>query len=124
MLFRSYRLRGIASRKFGAYGRLHLNLDLSVNNKAESGERKTIPGVILGYSRPLGYPTRFDRTLVAQIGVRANDLRSESAITTLGVGIRQQITPRSVFDIGVKSDVTGSANRKSFQLVAGYSTAF
>lgn len=119
-----YRLRGIASRKFGAYGRLHLNLDLSVNSNARSDERSTRPGVILGYSQPLGYPTRFNRTLVAQVGYRANDLKSQSAITTLGVGLRQQITPRSVFDIGVKSDVTGGANRNSLQLIAGYSTAF
>jgi hypothetical protein len=119
-----YRLRGIASRKFGAYGRLHLNLDLFVNSNARSDERSSRPGVILGYSRPLGYPTRFDRTLVAQVGYRANDLRGESGITTLGVGLRQQVTPRSVFDIGLKSDVTGGANRNSLQLVAGYSTAF
>lgn len=119
-----YRLRGIASRHIGRYGRVHLNLDLNVNNKPKVGERKTMPGVILGYSQPLGYPTRFDRTFVAQIGYRANEERSESGITTLGVGIRQQITPRSVFDIGLKSDVTGGANRNSLQLVAGYSTAF
>lgn len=119
-----YRLRAIASRKFGAYGRLHFNVDLDVNSNARPDESSTRWGAILGYSQPLGYPTRFDRTLVAQIGVRANELRGESAITTLGVGVRQQITPRSVFDVGLKSDVSGGANRSSLQLVAGYSTAF
>lgn len=119
-----FRLRGIASRKLGAYGRVHLNLDLNVEGRARDGESSTRSGAILGYSQPLGYPSRFDRTLVAQIGVRANEQRGESAITTLGVGLRQQITPQSVFDIGFKSDVSGGANRDTLQLVAGYSKAF
>jgi hypothetical protein len=119
-----FRLRGIASRHFRQYGRLHLNLDLNINNAAQDGERRTQPGVILGYSHPLGYPTRFDRTLVAQIGYHANPDRGENGITTVGVGLRQQVTVRSVFDIGLKSDVSGGRNRDNLQLVAGYSTQF
>ncbi|HVF85572.1 MAG TPA: hypothetical protein VM821_06300 [Abditibacteriaceae bacterium] len=119
-----FRLRGISSRKFGAYGRLHLNLDLFVNSSARADESSTRWGAIAGYSRPVGYPTRFDRTLVAQIGLRANESRGESAVTTLGIGMRQQVTPRSVFDIGLKSDVTGGRNRETLQVVAGYATAF
>lgn len=119
-----FRLSGIASRKFGAYGRLHLNVNLNINSQARGGESSTRSGVILGYSRPLGYPTRFDRTLVAQIGYRQNELRGQSGITNVGIGLRQQVTPRSVFDVGLKSDIAGGANRQSLQLVAGYSTAF
>lgn len=120
-----FRLRGIASRKFGAYGRLHLNVDLNVNNSPQAGERKTLPGVILGYSQPLGFPTRFDRSLVAQVGYRAAPDRDESGIVNVGIGIRQQITPRSVFDIGVKSDIAGGGDgREKYRIIAGYSTAF
>ena len=118
------RLRGIASRKLGAYGRVHLNLDLDVNSRASQNESSTRLGAILGYLQPLDYPTRFDRTLVAQVGFRENEARGESAVATLGVGIRQQITPRSVFDVGIKSDVSGGQNRDTLQIVAGYSTAF
>ena len=120
-----YRLRGIASRKFGAYGRLHLNLDLNVNNSPQAGERATRPGVILGYSRPLGYPRRFDRTLVAQVGYRASSQQNGSGIVNIGLGIRQQVTPRSVFDLGITSDLSGSGyDRNRLRLIAGYSTAF
>lgn len=117
------RLRGIASKQFRQYDRLHLNLDLTLNNSA-AGERKTQPGVVLGYSRPLGYPTRFDRTLLAQAAYRTNSERGENGISTLGLGLRQQVSVRSVFDIGLKSDVSGGRNRDSLQLVAGYSTQF
>jgi hypothetical protein len=119
-----FRLRGIASKSFGQYARLHLNVDLRVDNSPAAGGRRTQPGIILGYSQPLGYPTRFDRTLVAQVGYRVNPTRGASGLVNIGVGLRQQVTPKSVFDVGVTSDVSGGANRESFKLVAGYSTAF
>lgn len=120
-----FRLRGIASRKFGQYGRLHLNADLSINNDPQAGERKMLPGVVLGYSQPLGFPTRFDRSLVAQVGYRAAPERDESGIVNIGIGLRQQVTPQSVFDIGIKSDISGGgSDRESYRLIAGYSTAF
>lgn len=119
-----FRLRGIASKSFRQYSRLHLNLDLQVDNSPAAGDRRTQPGIILGYSQPLGYPTRFDRTLVAQVGYRANPTRGQRGLVNIGVGLRQQVTPKSVFDVGITSDVSGGANRESFKLVAGYSTAF
>lgn len=119
-----FRLRGIASRSFRQFARLHLNLDLNLNNGRESGERRVQPGVIVGYSQPIGYPTRFDRTLLAQIGYRANPERSEGGIVNLGIGLRQQITVRSVFDLGLTSDVSGGQNRETLRLISGYSTAF
>jgi hypothetical protein len=119
-----FRLRGIASKQIGQYDRLHLNLDLNVNNGAQAGERKTQPGLILGYSKPLGYPTRFDRTLVAQIGYRANPDKGENGLVNVGIGLRQQVGIRSVFDIGISSDIAGGRNRDSFKLVAGYSRQF
>ncbi len=120
-----FRLRGIASRKFGRYGRLHLNADLGVNNSPISGQRRMLPGVILGYSQPLGYPRHFDRTLVAQVGLRTAPTSGNAALVNVGVGLRQQISQRSVFDLGIKSDISGGGNdREPVRLIAGYSTAF
>lgn len=119
-----FRFRGIASKQFRQYSRLHLNLDLNVNNRAENDERKLVPGVILGYSAPLGYPTNFIKTLVGQIGYRQNELKNEDPILNVGIGIRKQIGIRSVFDIGVKSDIAGGAGREKFTLNAGYSRQF
>jgi hypothetical protein len=119
-----FRLRGIASKQFGARGRLHLNLDANFNNSAQDNARSFTPGVILGYSQPLGYPTRFDRTLLAQIGYRANALKGEEGVTTIGLGLRQQVGVQSVIDVGVLSDLTGVARRETFKLVVGYSLQF
>ena len=120
-----FRLRGIASRKFGRYGRLHFNADLEINNSPNAGERRTLPGVIVGYSTPIGFPKRFNRTLVAQVGYRAAPEKGDYGLVNIGIGLRQQVTPRSVFDIGIKSDLVGSGDdRENLRLIAGYSTAF
>jgi hypothetical protein len=118
------RLRGIASRQFRQYGRLHLNFDWNINHSPRAGERHTLPGVIFGYSQPLGYPTKFDRTLVAQAGYRAHADKGQKGITTLGIGLRQQIGVQSVFDIGLKSEVSGGRERKTLEIVTGVSKQF
>ena len=120
-----FRVRAIASRKFGRYGRVHLNADLNLNNSPQVGQRRMLAGAILGYSKPLGYPRRFDRTLVAQVGVRVAPTGGNPALVNVGVGLRQQVSQRSVFDVGFKSDLSGTGtDRERFRVVAGYSTAF
>jgi hypothetical protein len=120
----SLRARAIASKKFGARGKLHLNLDGIFSGSSRSEERKFQPGAILGYSQLLGYPRRFDRTFVTQLGWRANSLKNDDGVTTIGVGMRQQVGVQSVFDIGVLSDLTGGDTREKLKLAAGYSTQF
>ncbi|MBH8566412.1 transporter [Nostoc sp. CENA67] len=122
-----FRLRGIASKTVGQYDRLHLNLDLNVNTSPDSDESSVIPGIILGYSKPLGYPRRFDRTFVAEVGVRDSEEKGEGAIVSAGVGLRQQVGYQSVLDLGLKGDIAGSdgdGERSQLRLVAGYSVAF
>ncbi|HLP87802.1 MAG TPA: hypothetical protein VK184_04235 [Nostocaceae cyanobacterium] len=120
-----FRIRGIASKTIGQYDRLHLNLDLNLNTSPDGHERSVIPGMILGYSRPIGYPRRFDRTLVAEVGVRASEERKEGAIVSAGIGLRQQVGHQSVLDLGLKGDIAGGdGERSQLRLVAGYSVAF
>jgi hypothetical protein len=120
-----FRLRGIASKTVGQYDRLHLNLDLNVNTEAESDEHTVVPGVIVGYSRPLGYPRRFDRTLVAEVGARGGEEKGDGAIVSAGVGLRQQVGYQSVIDIGLKGNLaTGNGERSEVRLVTGYSFSF
>ena len=120
-----FRLRGIASKTVGQYDRLHLNLDLNLNSETEEGDRSVVPGVILGYSRPLGYPRRFDRTVLAELGVRASEENEGGAIVSAGIGLRQQVGYQSVLDIGLQSDIVGDdGERNNVRLVAGYSVAF
>jgi hypothetical protein len=120
------RLRGIASRTARQYDRFHLNLDATLVLRPTAGERTLRPAVTLGYTVPLGYPARFDRTGLAEVGLRAADERGDGAILAVGAGLRQQAGVRSVLDLGVRGDVAAKhgAARTPFALVAGYSTAF
>ena len=119
-----FRLRAIATKHIFARSQLHLNLHLRIDNSAQNGQRKIQPGIVLGYSQPLGYPSRFDRTLVAQIGYRVNQLHNENGVTTMGLGLRQQVGVQSVFDVGVLSDFTSVSSRERLKIVAGYSRQF
>ncbi|GFE69116.1 hypothetical protein [Chroococcus sp. FPU101] len=119
------RVRGIASKTVGQYDRLHLNLDLNVKTDVDSEERSVIPGLILGYSRPLGYPKRFDRTFLAEMGVRASQDTKGGAILITGVGLRQQVGLRSVVDVGLEGDIaTGAGERSELRFKVGYSFGF
>jgi hypothetical protein len=120
-----FRVRGIASKIVGQYNRLHFNLDLNVATATETDERSFVPGFILGYSRPIGYPENFTRTLLAQFGLRASQVKDDGAVVSLGLGLRQQIGYQSVLDLGIKGDLAGTTgDRNELHLVAGYSFAF
>jgi hypothetical protein len=120
-----FRIRGITSKTVGQYNRLHLNLDFNVSTATQEDERSFFPGVILGYSRPIGYPQSFTRTLLAEVGVRASQVEDDGAVVSLGLGLRQQIGYQSVLDLGIKGNIAGeSGERNELHLVAGYSFAF
>lgn len=121
-----FRLRGIASKTVGQYDRLHMNLDLNVNTDTDEDERSVVPGLVLGYSRPLGYPRRFNQTGLAELGVRLGDEEGTDAVVTAGIGLRQQVDYQSVLDIGLQGELaTGEDDqRDQLRLVVGYSTAF
>jgi len=120
----AFRLRGIMSKTIQQYNRLHVNLDLDANPGAGPGERQFNPGVILGYSRPVGYPRKFSQTGLAQLGVQAGPESGTGPIVTAGLGFRKQITVRSVLDIGLESDIAGfnGAPRDRIRFIIGYST--
>lgn len=106
---------GIASKTIGAYDRLHVNASLAM----QSGDRPR-PGLVLGFTRPLGYPRHFDTTGLAEIGIV--DLPGGTR-TIVGLGIRHQLNPRDVLDLGIESEITGS-DRVPLRLILGYSTSF
>ncbi len=121
------RLRGIMSRTFNQFSRLHVNADANVLTNPQNGDRAFAPAVTLGVTRPVGYPTRFNRTGLAEIGARASAETRQGAIFSAGIGVRQQVTIRSVLDLGFQSDFAATnrnAARDNARFVAGYSTQF
>ena len=119
------RVRTIASKTVGQYERLHLNLDLNLKTETTSGDRSFLPALIVGYSQPLGYPRRFDQTLLAEVGVLTSEQTSGGAEILLGVGLRQQVSVQGIFDIGLEGKIaTGTGGTDEIRLTFGYSLGF
>ena len=119
------RVRTVASRGLVHYDRLHLNLDADFAIGTPSGERTFRPGAMLGYSRPLGFPRRFDSTGVAEFGVRASEVEGAGAVASLGAGLRQQVSVRTVLDLGIRSELASrGAPHEALAVVAGCSVGF
>lgn len=117
--------RAIATKSLRQYDKVHLNLDAIYASEPEAGERQVAFGAILGYSTPLGYPKRFDQTLVAEFAVQQSAMKGKGATGTVGLGLRRQIGVRSVFDIGLESDIFAPAGTpKGTRLVIGFSASF
>jgi hypothetical protein len=121
-----FRLRGIMSRTARQYDRFHLNLDLAGETSAAPGERDLNWGATLGYTRPLGYPRRFDLTGLADLAVQSGPDRGTGPVVSAGVGLRRQVGVRSVLDLGLRADLAtfDGAPRERLRLVAGYSVGY
>jgi hypothetical protein len=120
------KFRAIATRALRQYDKVHLNLDASVATNPGPGERNVALGVILGYTNPLGYPRKFDQTMVAELALQQSRRIGEGYVGSVGIGLRRQISPQSVFDIGIASDLfsTKGAERSPFRLALGWSIGF
>ncbi len=117
-----YRVTGIATKTINQYDRLHLNAGVEFAPSAGAGENKTRFAAVLGFTKPLGYPRQFDTTGLAEVSLRQAERRGDAPIAGLGIGIRRQISPRSVLDIGLQSELSGR-NRVPLRLIFGYSTS-
>jgi len=121
-----FHLRGIATKALRQYDKVHLNLDLRASTNREPGERNLTWGAVFGYSTPVGYPRRFDQTFLAEFGFEQSPMRGGGYTGSIGIGLRQQVSERSVFDLGLQGDVftTQGGVRSPFRAVIGYSLSF
>jgi len=74
----------------------------------------------------LGYPRRFDQTLVADFAIQQSKNEGDGFVGSVGLGLRRQVSPRTVFDIGITSDIfsTKGAERSPVRFAIGYSVSF
>ncbi len=120
------RLRGILSRSLRQYDTLHLNADLVVRPGASALQREVSVAAALGYSVPIGFPRRFDRSFLAAFTTEQSEIEGQGWRGAFGVGLRQQVGFRSVVDVGVESDlfVPREGANHELRVNAGYSVGF
>jgi hypothetical protein len=114
---------GIATRSFGRL-RTHLNAEYTVVGAAQGRERNGLYSLVAGVSYPLGYPSMFRDTLIADVFTRQSDVSGERNPTGIEAGIRHQVSSRLVLDAGLGTEFAGPSDRSAFFGILGLSMAF
>jgi hypothetical protein len=120
------RVRGILTKTLSQFDKLHLNIDQYVLTSPDSRVRRARLAAIMGYSNPIGYPKRFDQTLLAEFGIEQGRQKGSSFATWVGVGLRKQVSATGVIDLGMQFDIK-NGDRQSYsplRLTVGYSCNF
>ncbi|MBA4293176.1 hypothetical protein C0431_09415 [bacterium] len=120
------RARGILTKTVGQFDKIHLNVDVLHSTEAEPKKRQTSLGAVIGYSKPLGYPRRFDQTLLAEFGVEQSRQRGGNLNGWVGLGMRKQLSSTGVLDFGIQTDLFRDKREKAspVRLTVGYSVNF
>jgi len=116
-------LKGIVTRSFGQT-RAHLNVGYEFVGHAGDGERNGRYEIVLGAQYPLGYPRFLNTTVLADVFTQQSVHSGESNPTGVEVGIRQQIAPLTVIDVGVGTEFAGPAERTPVFATVGISVGF
>lgn len=121
-----FRVRGILTKTLIHYDKIHLNIDYLQTTSGLTSERKSRMGAIIGYSNPIGYPTRFDRTLLAEFGMEQGINIGSGYNSWIGIGLRSRASPTTVFDFGLQADTSRASGEPSspLRISFGYSINF
>jgi len=102
----------------------HLNAGYEFLTASRDDERDGRYKLALGSSYPVGAP-RFTRaTLVVDVFAEQSVSRREAPVVGAEAGLRYQLTPRIVWDVGVGTEFAGPARRSPFFLTTGFSFSF
>jgi len=102
---------GVMTRSFGRW-RTHLNVGYTFLGSPQGQERTGTYRVVAAVSYPLGYPTSFRDTIIANVFTRQSDLVGQRNPTGIGIGLR------------IGSELFGPADRSVFFSTLGLSVGF
>ena len=116
-------LTGVMTRSFGRW-RTHVNVGYTFLGSPQGQERSGTYRVVAAVSYPLGYPTSFRDTIIANVFTRQSDLVGQRNPTGVGIGLRHQVSSRIVFDAGLGTEFYGPPDRSIFFSTIGLSVGF
>jgi hypothetical protein len=116
-------LKSIMTRSFGQI-RAHLNVGYEFVGHATDGQRNGRYEIVLGGQYPVGYPRFMNTTVLADVFTQQSVHARETNPTGVELGIRQQVAPLTVLDIGVGTEFVGPAERTPFFATVGVSVGF
>jgi hypothetical protein len=116
-------VKGIVTKSFERLS-IHFNAGYEFFTDSRDDERDGQYSLVLGASYPVGAPKFTRATLVADVFTEQSLHRGESNVVGTEVGMRFQLTPRIVWDIGIGTEFAGPADRSRFFGVTGFSFGF
>jgi hypothetical protein len=103
---------------------LHLNAGYEFLTDTRDDERDGRYELALGFSYPVGAPQFTRATLVGDVFAEQAAHRGESTVVGAELGLRYQLTPRIVWDVGVGTEFAGPSDRSRFFVGTGFSFGF
>jgi outer membrane putative beta-barrel porin/alpha-amylase len=103
---------------------LHFNAAYRFVTDADRDERDGRYELVLGASYPIGAPKFTRATLVGDVFTEQSTHRGESNVVGVELGLRYQLTPSMVWDVGVGTEFAGPSDRSRFFMSTGLSWAF
>ena len=116
-------LKGIVTKSFDRLS-VHFNGAYEFLTDSRRDERDGRYELVLGASYPIGAPQVTRVTLLADVFTEQSVDRGEPNVVGTEVGLRYQLTPRLVWDVGVGTEFAGPSRRSNFFLTTGLSFGF
>jgi Putative MetA-pathway of phenol degradation len=103
---------------------LHLNAGYQFLTDAARDERDGRYELVLGASYPIGAPRYTRATLIADVFTEQAIHPGQDNVVGAEVGVRYQLTPRLVWDVGGGTEFAGARDRAQFFFTTGISFGF
>jgi hypothetical protein len=116
-------LKGIITKSIERLS-LHLNAGYEFLTATPRGDRDGRYKLALGASYPIGAPQFTRATLVGDVFAEQSTRRGESTFVGTEMGLRYQLTPRMVWDVGIGTEFAGPAHRSDLFMTTGFSFGF
>ena len=116
-------VKGIITKSFDRLS-IHFNGGYEFFTDSRREERDGQYSLVLGASYPVGAPKFTRATLIADVFTEQSVHRGEPNVVGTELGLRYQLTPRIVWDVGVGTEFAGPADRSRFFGVTGFSFGF
>ena len=116
-------LKGILTRTVG-HGRVHLNAGYQFIGNARDAKRDGRYEVLLGAQYPWGYPRSFTTTVLADVFTHQATRFNETNNSGVEIGMRRQIAPAIILDVGIGTEFIGPSERDLFFATVGVSFGF
>jgi len=116
-------VKGLVTKSFDRLS-VHFNASYDFFPGGRRDERDGRYELVLGASYPVGAPKFTRATLVGDVFTEQSLERGQPNIVGTEVGLRFQLTPRVVWDVGLGTEFAGPATRSDFFMTTGLSFGF